>query len=115
MTTAFRIATLTRAAALSLALVIPAVAGLATAARADDEYGTNRGPSILQSAQSVRAADPTQTPLAVATAQARLAGSTVATTAPLAPIAGLTDLVGQGGRQDALARETYHPGSGTDW
>jgi hypothetical protein len=25
------------------------------------------------------------------------------------------DLVGAGGPQDALAREIYHPGSGTDW
>ncbi len=25
------------------------------------------------------------------------------------------DLLGAGGPQDALAREIYHPGSGTDW
>jgi hypothetical protein len=25
------------------------------------------------------------------------------------------DLVGAGGAQDALAREIYHPGRGTDW
>ena len=110
----FRIATLARAATISMALVIPALGALATAAHADDEYGTNRGPIILQSAQSVRV-NPAETPLAVATAQARVAASPVATTAPRAPIAGLRDLVGQGGQQDELARETYHPGSGTDW
>jgi hypothetical protein len=115
MSTDFRITSLARAAAISMALVIPAVAGLSPAARADDEYGTNRGPSILQSAQSVHAANPAETPLAVATAQARVAASPVATTAQHAPVAGLRDLVGQGGEQDELARETYHPGSGTDW
>ena len=115
MTTNFRIASLSRAASFALALAIPAVAGLTTAARADDEYGTNRGPSILQSAQSVRVADPAQTPLAVATAQARVAASPVATLTPRPPVADLQDLVGQGGQQDALARETFHPGSGTDW
>lgn len=111
----YRLATLGRAAAISMALIIPAVAGLSTAARADDEYGTNRGPSVLQSAQSVGIANPAETPLAMTTAQARVAASPVATAAPRLPIAGMEDLVGQGGRQDQLARETHHPGSGTDW
>jgi hypothetical protein len=115
MSTNSRIVTLSRAAAFSFALAIPAVAGLATTARADDEYGTNRSPVILQSAQSARIADPSQTPLALATAQARAAGSAIATTAPRVPAVGAKDLVGQGGQQDELARETYHPGSGTDW
>jgi hypothetical protein len=106
---------LARAAVLSMALAIPAAAGLATAAHADDEYGTNRGPSILHSAQSVRATNPAETPLAVATAQARVAASPVATTAQRPAVAGLNDLVGQGGQQDQFARETYQPGSGTDW
>lgn len=113
MSTNSRIATLSRAAAISLALV--ATAGLVTAAHADDEYGTNRSPVILQSAQSVGIADPSQTPLALATAQARAAGSAIATTAPRVPAVGAKDLVGQGGQQDQIARETYHPGSGTDW
>jgi len=115
MSTNFNIASLSRAAALALALVIPAVAGLTTAARADDEYGSNRSPSILQSAQSVFAGDKAQTPLAVATAQAHVAGSPVATTAGQPPVTGLHDLVGQGGQQDAFARGEFHPGSGTDW
>ena len=115
MTTRFRIVSLSRAAAIALALVVPAVAGLTTVARADDEYGTNRSPSILQSAQSAFAADKTQTPLAVATAQAHVANSPIATTAGRPPVTGLNDLVGQGGQQDAFARGAFHPGSGTDW
>jgi hypothetical protein len=111
MSNNYRIATLARAAAISMALIIPAAAGLSTAAQADDEYGTNRGPGILQSAQSIRVANPAETPLA----EARVIASPIATTAPLAPIAGVKDLVGQDGQQDELARETHHPGSGTDW
>ena len=114
MPTQFNIASLSRAAALSLALVVPAIAGLTTAARADDEYGSNRSPSILQSAQSVFAADKSQTPLAVATAQAHVAGSPVATTGQ-PPVTGVRDLVGQGGQQDSFARDEFHPGTGTDW
>src|SRR5690348_2353522 len=115
MSTSFNIASLSRAAVLALALVVPAVAGLTTAARADDEYGSNRSPSILQSAQSVFAADKSQTPLAVATAQAHVAGSPVATTSERPPVTGLHDLVGQGRQQDAFATGEFHPGSGTDW
>ena len=113
MSTKFNIASLSRAAALSLALV-PAIAGLTTAARADDEYGTNRSPSILQSAQSAFVAK-SETPLAVATAQAHVVSSPVATTAGVPPVSGANDLVGQGGQQDSFARGEFHPGSGTDW
>lgn len=115
MSTNFNIASLLRTGAVALALVVPAVAGLTTAARADDEYGSNRSPSILQSAQSVFAADKSQTPLAVATAQAHVASSPVATTSERPPVTGLHDLVGQGGQQDGFARGEFHPGSGTDW
>jgi hypothetical protein len=115
MTTRFSIASLSRAAAIAVTLIVPAIAGLSTAARADDEYGTNRSASIFQSAQSTFAADKTQTPLAVATAQAHVANSPVATMAGRPPVSGLNDLVGQGGQQDAFARGAYHPGSGTDW
>lgn len=115
MTTNRNIASLSRAAAVALALAVPAIAGLTTTARADDEYGTNRSPSILQSAQSVFAADKSQTPLAVATAQAHVASSPVATTAARPPVTGVQDLVGQGGQQDSFARGEFHPGSGTDW
>jgi hypothetical protein len=115
LSTTFNIASLSRAAVFALALAVPAIAGLATAARADDEYGTNRSPSILQSAQSAVAADKSQTPLAVATAQAHVASSPVATTAGRPPVTGLHDLVGQGGPQDTFARGEFHPGTGTDW
>lgn len=80
---------------------------------------TNTAPTAGQAfsgpTQSIRVTNPADTPLAMATARTRVTASPVATTAPLAPIAGVTDLVGQGGQQDRLARETHHPGSGTDW
>ena len=48
--------------------------------------------------------------LAVATVSCRMTGETTV------PSSGSSlDLVGAGGAQDALAREIYHPGSGTDW
>ncbi len=109
-----KLTTLARTAALTMALAIPAAAGFAGSALADDEYGTNRSPSILSSAQSVHAANPADTPLARATAQAQAAASQVAMTARTAPVAS-NDLVGQGGPQDNLAREIYTPGYGTDW
>lgn len=115
MSTNFHVASLSRAAAVALALVVPAIAGLSTPARADDEYGSNRSPSILQSAQSAFAADKSQTPLAVATARAHVAGSPVASTAERPPVTGLRDLVGQGGAQDAFGRDEFQPGTGTDW
>jgi hypothetical protein len=115
MSTRFHITSMSRAAVIALALAVPAIAGLTTTARADDEYGTNRSPSILQSAQSAVTADKTRTPLAVATAQAHVVTSPVATTAGTPPVTGLNDLVGQGGPQDVFARGEFHPGSGTDW
>ncbi len=112
-----KLTTLARSAALTMALAIPA-AGFASSAFADDEYGTNRSPSILSSAQSAAYANPADTPLARATAQAKAAASQVATTARTAPVVApvaSNDLVGQGGQQDNLAREIYTPGYGTDW
>jgi hypothetical protein len=112
---------LARAVALSMALAIPAIAGIATSAYADDEYGTNRTPSINESARSVFASNPADTPLARATAAAKAAAasayaanpSNVATDASKA--GGALDLNGQGGPQDQLGRQIYHPGTGTDW
>jgi hypothetical protein len=45
-----KLTTLARTAALAMALAVP-TAGFATSGFADDEYGTNRSPVILQSAQ----------------------------------------------------------------
>jgi hypothetical protein len=113
------ISSLTRAAALSMALALPAIAGIATSAFADDEYGTNRSPVILESAQSAFAANAAETPLARATAAAKAASSTYAanrsTVASDAAVGGVLDLNGQGGPQDQLGREIYTPGYGTDW
>ncbi len=126
MSTMFRVSTLLRTAALSAALLVPAVSAFA-----DDEYGTGHEIVIRQAAASPPAA-----PLSTAQSQSlseqfRLGqndafgastavrsfqpaqGSRVASTAPM--VGGKPDLVGQGGRQDQLAREIYHPGSGTDW
>ena len=112
-----RLPSLARAATLSLALAVPAM-GLAGAAHADDEYGTNRSPTILQSAQSAFA-NPAETPLARATAAAKAASSVYAanrsTVATDATVGGKLDLNGQGGKQDQLGQQIYHLGSGTDW
>ena len=113
------IISLARAAALSIALALPALAGIATSAFADDEYGTNRSPVILQSAKSAFAGNPTDTPLARATAAAKAASMTHAedrsNVTSDATIGRVLDLNGQGGSQDQLGREIYTPGSGTDW
>ena len=113
------ISSLARAAALSMALALPALAGAASSAFADDEYGTNRSPVILQSAQSAFAANPADTPLARATAAAKAASSTYAANrsnvASDAAAGRVLDLNGQGGAQDELGRQIYTPGSGTDW
>ena len=110
---------LARAATLAMALAIPAAAGFATSAFADDEYFTNRTPSINESARSVFASNPANTPLAQATAAAKAASSAYAanrsSVASDASKAGVLDLNGQGGPQDQLGREIYTPGSGTDW
>ena len=87
-------ARLTRTTALALALV---TSGLAGVAYADDEYGTSHETVIRQAATS--------------------AGSNVlSTVASSAPIMSTGfDVAGGGGPQDALARQIFHPGSGTDW
>jgi hypothetical protein len=119
MSTNFRLAALARAAAISMAVVIPAISGAATSAFAYDAFGGD--PALVeQSAQSARYANPNDTPLAKATAQAKAAASTYAANPPSVASdaskgVGSTDLVGQGGPQDDLAREIYHPGTGTDW
>jgi len=105
-----------RAAALALILAAPAVS---TAAYAFDPFGGDES-LVLNSARSGRYSNPAGTPLSMATVQAKLRASPLASNAAGigadAPIArGLGDLVGQGGQQDELAREIYHPGTGTDW
>jgi hypothetical protein len=116
MTTLSTIARIGRAATLALILAAPA---LSTAAYAFDPFGGDES-VVLKSAQSARYTDPADAPLARATAQARMSASAlaantagVASDAPL--IGGFRDLLGQGAQQDDLAREIYHPGSGTDW
>lgn len=119
MTMTTNITSFARAAVLAMALAIPA-AGFATSAFADDEYGTNRTPSINQSARSVFASNPADTPLARATAAAKAASSSYAANpsnvaSDASKAGGVLDLNGQGGPQDQLGREIYTPGSGTDW
>ncbi len=121
MSTNFRLTALARAAAISIAVVIPAISGAVTSAYAYDAFGGD--PALVeQSAQSARYANPNDTPLAKATAQAKAAASASAYAANRSSVAsdaskavGSTDLVGQGGPQDDFAREIYHPGTGTDW
>jgi hypothetical protein len=119
MSTNFRLTALARAAAISMAVVIPAIAGAATSAYAYDAFGGD--PALVeQSAQSARYANPNDTPLARATAQAKAAASAYAANrssvaSDASKAGGSADLVGQGGPQDDLAREIYHPGTGTDW
>ena len=110
-----RIPSFARVATLSLALAVPAM-GLAGQAFADDEYGTNRSPTILHSAQSAPSfADA----FALATGHAQPQAIAKNAAAPVASDAVVPmikhDLLGTGGQQDNLAREIYHPGSGTDW
>lgn len=126
MSNNLRVSSLLRTAALSAALLIPAVSAFA-----DDEYGTGHEAVIRQAA-----AAPAVAPLSTAQSQAlsdqfklgqndafgastavrsyqSAQSSRVAST--VATAGGQQDLVGQGGQQDQLAREIYHPGSGTDW
>ena len=116
MTTLPTMARLGRAATLALILAAPAL----SAAYAFDPFGGDES-LVRNSAQSARYADPANTPLARATADARMhasplaanAGGGRASEAPLG--GGLHDLLGQDGPQDELARAIHHPGSGTDW
>jgi len=113
---------LARAAALAMALAIPAVSGLATVAYADDEYSvaTEHGALVRQAAQN---APSFGTAFALATGRAAQsqavagnAGNSVpAVASDASPATVKQDLLGTGGQQDNLAREIYHPGSGTDW
>jgi hypothetical protein len=116
MSTNRKIATLARAATLSLALALPALAGFAGAAHADDEYGTGHERIVTQSAQS---APSFGTAIGLAAGQpqaqalARNAWQDVRSDVSAPTVK--QDLLGTGGQQDELARETFHPGSGTDW
>jgi hypothetical protein len=127
MLRSYRFTTLARAAALSMALAIPA-----TIAYADDEYGTGHAAVIQQAAASQASA-----PLTAAQTNAlddafkvgqndafggsrssQLAPSSESYSSRLASTSttsGNRDLVGAGGAQDKLANEIFHPGSGTDW
>ena len=126
MSTNFRFSALLRTAALSAALLVPAVSAFA-----DDEYGTGHESVIRQAAVSSPSA-----PLSVAQVQAlngafkvgqndafggsrssQLAPSAESYTGKIAStaLAGKRDVVGAGGAQDALATEIFHPGSGTGW
>ncbi len=104
-----------RAAALMVILAAPA---LTSAAHAFDPFGGDET-LVLKSARSARYANPADTPLARATADAKARASALAanrpTTASDARDRGLGDLVGQGGPQDELARAIHHPGTGTDF
>lgn len=112
MSTNLRIATLARAATLSLALALPAVA------HADDEYGTGHERLVTQSAQSAPSFG-TAVGLAIgqpqAQAVARNAWQGVQVRSDVSAPTVKQDLLGTGGQQDEVARETFHPGSGTDW
>jgi hypothetical protein len=91
------------AAALTATIAGPA---FTSAAYAFDPYGSDDS-VILHSAQSARYANPQQTPLANATAQART--PQVASTVRVAPVS--TDLVGQHGEQDRINQSIYAPGT----
>lgn len=105
--------TWTRVAALSLMLA----PGLAAVANADDEYGTGHERLVTQSARSAPSFG-TAIGLAIgqrqAQAVARNAWQNVQVRSDVSPSV-KQDLLGTGGQQDNLARETFHPGSGTDW
>src|SRR5260370_39573207 len=104
----FRRAPLARAATLPLVLAVPAIAGFAGAAHADDEYGTGHETLVQQSAHS---APSFGRAFALATGQAvqpqAVAGNTGtsgrsgATDAAAPPVE--QDLLGTGRPQDNLA------------
>lgn len=108
---------MTRAGRATALILVFAGPTLVTAAHAFDPFGGDET-VVLKSAQSARYRDPAAAPLAQATAAARsriVAANPPATVSDAATAAGKTDLLGEGGGQDELAREIYHPGSGTDW
>lgn len=105
-----------RAAIMTLILATPA---LSNAAYAFDPFGGDES-VVTQSAQSARYANPADAPLARATADAKahasaMAANPPATASDASRMGGTVDLLGTGGQQDELAREIYHPGTGTDW
>ena len=105
-----------RAAIMTLMLAAPA---LSNAAYAFDPFGGDES-VVTRSAQSARYSSPADTPLAKATADAKARASTMAanpldTVSDGSAMGGRVDLPGMGGQQDELAREIYHPGTGTDW
>jgi hypothetical protein len=105
-----------RAAIMTLILATPA---LSTAAYAFDPFGGDET-VVTRSAQSPRYGNPADAPLARATADAKarssaMAANPAATASDASRMGGPVDLLGEGGPQDDLAREIYHPGSGTDW
>ena len=105
-----------RAAVMTLMLASPV---LSTAAYAFDPFGGDEM-AVTQSARSARYGNPADTPLARATADAKahasaMAANPAAIASDASRMGGPMDLLGTGGRQDDLAREIYHPGTGTDW
>jgi hypothetical protein len=105
-----------RAAIMTLILATPA---LGKAAYAFDPFGGDET-LVTRSAQSGRYGNPADTPLAKATAEAKARASVMAanpsgTASDASRMGGPVDLLGMGGQQDDLARDIYHPGTGTDW
>jgi hypothetical protein len=116
MTTLSTIGRRGRAAMMTLILATPA---LTTAAYAFDPFGGDES-VVTKSAQSSRYVNPAETPLAKAIADAKAHMSAMAANpsgiaSDASKIGGPVDLLGTGGQQDELAREIYHPGTGTDW
>ncbi|HKW55588.1 MAG TPA: hypothetical protein VJO12_17995 [Stellaceae bacterium] len=112
MSTTINLATLARAATLSLALALPAVA-----AYADDEYGTGHERLVQQAARSAPSFG-TAIGLAIGQPQAQAIArnsQNVPVRSDVSAPSVKQDLLGTGGEQDNIARETFHPGSGTDW
>lgn len=115
MTTLSTIGRVGRATMMTLILATPA---LTTAAYAFDPFGGDES-VVTRSAQSGRYNNPAEAPLAKATADAKARTSAMAANrlgaSDASRIGGPVDLLGMGGQQDELAREIYHPGTGTDW
>jgi hypothetical protein len=120
MSNNFRLSTLTRAATLSLALAVPALACFAGIAHADDEYGTSHETLVQKSARSAPSfgeafalATGHATQSSVVARNAGTGAPSISSDASAPPMR--QDLLGTGGQQDDIARQTFHPGTGTDW
>ena len=115
MTTLSTIGRVGRASVMTLIL---ATSALTTAAYAFDPFGGDES-VVTRSAQSGRYNNPAEAPLAKATADAKARASATAANrvgaSDASGTSGPVDLLGMGGQQDELAREIYHPGTGTDW